>query len=92
MTREHLSLGAAIDLAKEGRQIARRGWNGSGMFVFYVEASIFLVNRAPLLGIFPEGTEVRYRAHLDLVTPDGTVGTWAPSNSDAIATDWYVVN
>ena len=86
-----LSLGLAIDAAKMGFRIARIGWNGSGMFAFYVPASIFNVNRAPLLGIFKEGTEIKYRAHMDLVAADGTVGTWAPSNSDALATDWYIV-
>lgn len=86
-----LPFGLAVDAAKQGMRIARAGWNGTGMFVFYVPGSVFLVSRHPLLGIFKEGTEVKYRAHLDLVASDGTVGTWAPSNSDSLAMDWYVV-
>ena len=86
-----LPFGLAVNAAKLGMRIARAGWNGSGMFAFYVAASVFKVNRKPLLGIFEEGTEIRYRAHMDLVAADGTVGTWAPSNSDSLAMDWYVV-
>lgn len=31
---ENLNFGAAIEAAKEGKLIARKGWNGKGMFVF----------------------------------------------------------
>jgi len=86
-----LPFGLAVDAAKLGFRIARNGWNGTGMFAFFVPSSVFKVNRAPLLGIFDEGTEIKYRAHMDLVAADGTVGTWSPSNSDTLATDWYIV-
>jgi len=36
------------------------------MFVFLVPGSVFKVNRAPLLGIYPEGTEINYHAHVDM--------------------------
>ncbi len=86
-----LTFGLAVEAMKKGYKVARKGWNGSGMFVYLVQGSRFTVNRAPLLGIYPEGTEINYRPHMDLRTADGSIATWAPSGSDALAEDWYVV-
>lgn len=58
---------------------------------YLVQGSTFTVNRAPLLGIYPEGTEINYRPHIDLKTADGSIATWAPSGSDALAEDWYII-
>ena len=86
-----LTFGNALELLKAGKKVAREGWNGKGMFVFLVPGSNFKVNRPPLLGIYPEGTEIDYRPHIDLKGADGSISTWAPSGSDALAEDWAVV-
>lgn len=86
-----MSFGLAVEALKKGSKVARIGWNGKGMFVYLVPGSTFAVNRAPLLGIYPEGTEINYRPHMDLRTADGSVSTWAPSGSDALADDWQIV-
>lgn len=86
-----LTFGEALELLKAGERVARAGWNGKGMFVFLVPGSNFKVNRPPLLGIYPEGTEINYRPHIDLKGADGSISTWAPSGSDALAEDWAVV-
>ncbi|MGL1921972.1 MAG: DUF2829 domain-containing protein [Hyphomicrobiales bacterium] len=86
-----LTFGAALEMLKQGAKIARTGWNGSGMFVYLVDGSQFTVNRAPLNKIYPEGTEINYRPHMDIKTADGSCGTWAPSNSDTLAEDWLIV-
>lgn len=87
-----MSFGQAIEAAKQGMKIARAGWNGKGLFVFLVQGSTFTVNRPPLLGIYPEGTAITYRPHLDIKNADGSIATWAPSGSDALAEDWMVVD
>ena len=86
-----LTFGDALELLKAGKKVARAGWNGKGMFLFLVPGSNFKVNRPPLLGIYPEGTEINYRPHIDLKGADGSISTWAPSGSDALAEDWAVV-
>ena len=86
-----LHFGHALELLKEGCKVARLGWNGKGMFVFLVPGSVFKVNRAPLLGIYPEGTEITYRPHLDIKNVDGSISTWVPSINDCLAEDWVVV-
>jgi len=78
---------ALLDL-KEGERIAREGWNGKGMFLFLVPGSRFAVNRAPLLGIYPEGTVIDYRPHIDMKTAQGDIVPWVASQSDLLAEDW----
>ena len=33
---ENLNFGQAIEAAKQGKKVARQGWNGSGMFAYIV--------------------------------------------------------
>ena len=86
-----MSFGLAVEAVKKGKKIARAGWNGKGMFLFLVPGSTFKVNRAPLLGIYPEGTEINYHAHIDMKTVDGTIVPWLASQTDVLADDWIVV-
>lgn len=81
----------ALHLVKYGKLAAREGWNGKGMFIFLVEGSEFIVNRKPLLGIFAEGTKIRYHAHIDIMTAQGYVVPWVASHSDQLADDWYIL-
>ena len=78
----------ALMRVQDGAKVARRGWNGKGMFVFLVPGSTFNVNRPPLLGIYPEGTEINYHAHIDMRTADGQIVPWLVSQSDMLANDW----
>jgi len=86
-----MNFSEALDTIKRGGCASRAGWNGKGMFVFLVKSSTFQVNRPPLDGIFPHGTEVRYGDHIDLRCADGTISTWAPSMTDLFAEDWAAV-
>lgn len=61
------------------------------MFIFLVPGSIFNVNRPPLLGIYPEGTEIQYHAHIDMKTANGTIAPWLASQTDMLADDWTIV-
>lgn len=87
----NLSFGDALKALKEGKKVARSGWNGKGMFLFLVPGSTFKVNRAPLLGIYPEGTEINYQSHIDMKTAQDTVVPWLASQSDVLAEDWQIV-
>ena len=83
------SFSIALEGMKRGEQWCRAGWNGKGMFVYLVDGSHFTVNRAPLLGIYPEGTEIDYRSHIDMKTADGSCVPWVASQSDLLAEDWW---
>ncbi len=81
----------ALHIVKRGGRVARRGWNGRDMFIFLVPGSTFKVNRPPLLGIYPEGTEINYHAHIDMRTATGQIVPWLASQTDVLAEDWYTV-
>lgn len=86
-----MDFGRALEELKAGKLVARRGWNGKNMFLFLVQGSTFQVNRAPLNNIYPEGTTVKYHAHIDMRTADGTIVPWLASQTDVLAEDWVIV-
>lgn len=83
-----MNFGEAIQALKGGLRVCRQGWNGKGMFLFLVPGSRFKVSRAPLLGIYPEGTEIDYHPHIDMKTAQGYVVPWLASQADMLADDW----
>lgn len=91
MARTNLNFGQALEALKLGARIARSGWNGKGMWLFLVPGSHFKVNRPPLLGIYPEGTGIDYRPHIDMKTAQGDVVPWVASQSDLLSDDWLIV-
>ncbi len=86
-----MSFGHALEALEAGLKVARNGWNGKGMFLFLVNGSTFKVNRPPLLGIYEEGTEINYHAHVDMKTADNKVVPWLCSQTDMLAKDWCIV-
>ena len=86
-----MNFGEAVAALKSGNKVAREGWNGKSMFLFLVPGSVFKVNRAPLLGIYPEGTEVQYHAHIDMKTAQGYIVPWLASQADILSEDWEIV-
>lgn len=62
----NLTFGEAIDLAKDGELIQRKGWNGKGMFVFIRPADEltvdFIVNKVKSL---PQAVKNYYQGKLD---------------------------
>lgn len=82
----------ALSALKMGNKVARDGWNGKDMFLFLVPGSTFAVNRPPLLGIYPEGTEIKYHAHVDMRTAQGYVVPWLCAQSDLLAEDWRIID
>lgn len=90
--RNPMDFGQALTALRDGWKVYRKGWNGKEMFLFLVPGSTFKVNRLPLLGIYPEGTEINYCPHIDLKTADGKVVPWTASQTDILAYDWEVLN
>ncbi|RKE36657.1 uncharacterized protein DUF2829 [Paraburkholderia sp. BL23I1N1] len=88
---QSLTFGDAVAMLKAGMKVARSGWNGKGMFLFLVPGSTFSVNRPPLLGIYPEGTQIDYCPHIDMKTADGKIVPWLASQTDVMAEDWQVL-
>lgn len=89
---DEFDFGSAVYLLKTGKKVARVGWNGKGMFVYYVPAASYPAQRntkGVLVGDYPEDM-VPYAAYLALKTASGEVVPWTVSQSDALATDWML--
>lgn len=86
-----MTFSEALECLKGGQKVQRQGWNGKGMFLFLVPGSEFIVNRPPLLGIYPEGTKISYHAHVDMKTAQGDIVPWLCSQTDLLAEDWEVI-
>lgn len=86
-----MNFGQALELLNKSSKVHRESWNGKNQFLFLVPGSKFKVNRPPLLGIYPEGTEITYRPHVDIKTTDGSVFPWTPSQGDMLAEDWMEI-
>ena len=87
-----LNFSEALHFIKSGKKVARKGWNGKGMFLFLVPGSTFTVNREPMMSVFGEGTQIQYHAHIDMMTAQGYVVPWLASQSDLLSADWEIVS
>lgn len=76
----------ALVYLKEGKKVARQGWNGKGMFLFLIcgkewefttdVSGVYGLNTAPFIC---------------MKTADGSLVPWLASQTDLLATDWEVV-
>lgn len=98
-----LSFGHALEVLKSGGKVARKGWNGKGMWLILVpgtpnaqlrEASPYRNALESIQHINP--TECEILPHIDMwtINADGRrafLPGWLASQSDMLANDWQVV-
>ncbi len=75
--------GEAIKNLKNGRKVARAGWNGKGMFIYLVSGR----EQAVEFNADPAW----FNPYFAIKNVNGTVSTWVPSINDALAEDWFIV-
>lgn len=82
---------------KAGGKVARKGWNGKGMFLYLTGNSIVPFDKmhfAARTYITAESTRrssAYINPHIDMKAADGTITIgWAPSQVDMLAEDWEV--
>lgn len=86
-----MTFGLAVEAMKRGTKVARAGWNGKGMFVYYVPANAYPVQTGAAKSHFGEGAMVPYNAYMAIKNVNDTVSTWVPSVNDCLASDWTIV-
>ena len=90
----HLSFGEAVLSAKNGYKVARKGWNGKGMYITIMPGypdGIEANENTRKAHNLPEGAILKFRPYFQLFTAQGDVAMWSPSGSDALAEDWVIV-
>lgn len=88
-----MNFGLAIEALKKGKRIARSGWNGKGMFLYYVPAAAYPAQRntfGTMVGVFPHDM-VPYCAYIAMKTAQDNVVPWLASQTDVLADDWVIV-
>lgn len=86
-----MTFGLAIEALKAGHKVARAGWNGKGMFVYYVSPGEYLARSEAAKDYFGEGSLVPYRDYIAMKTVDEMVVPWVASQTDILAEDWTIV-
>lgn len=83
MTNRNLTFGQAIESLKTGDRVARRGWNGKGMY-------IFLNNN--MGKVIDNGTIQQMEPCIVMKTALGDYQPgWLASQMDILSEDWEVV-
>lgn len=97
---ENLNYGQAIEALKEGKLLARKGWNGKDMFVFKQIPTEIGLDIIPKMQSVPQAakdimiktkTTLKYTNQLVIVQTDGRVDSWVASASDTFAEDWFIL-
>ena len=86
-----MNFGLALEAAKKGSKITRRGWNGKGMYVFLADDVEFHTD-ADLSEYWGNVDGVCVLPVLVLRTAKGDLQPgWLASQNDMLADDWEVV-
>lgn len=74
--------GLAINFLKEDEMVARKGWNGKGMYLKFIDADDYSTF----------GTGVKDKLPwIAMKTADNKIVPWLASQSDVLAEDWILV-
>lgn len=93
-----MNFGQALQHLKEGKKVARQGWNGKGMWLVLVPGSENIKPRAGTpysnAGLTEE---IQILPHIDMYTTDSSgrramLPGWLASQTDMLSEDWTLVD
>ena len=85
-----MNFSGALEMLKRGNKIARKGWSGKGMWLQLVEMDFYSVLSDKIDGI-KTGAEWNLLPWIGMKTADNKFVPWLPSQTDILATDWFIV-
>ena len=83
-----MSFGLAIEAAKKGKRIARKGWNGKRQ---YVELATAISYVSPIGAVVNAEHDAIGNQALAFVGTSGIQLGWLASQADMLADDWMIV-
>ncbi len=105
---KELTFGSAIQALKNGKRVAREGWNGKGMFIYLNKGSFdFSIPSKDILseecftigGVCQElfekgdGGTITRMPNLNMKAADNSIVTgWLASQTDILAEDWNILD
>ena len=87
---DSLTFGEAVEAMKAGEKVARTGWNGKNMFLYYVPCGVYPARMGAIKGDFVDDM-VPYGAYIALKTAQDEVVPWLASQTDMLSYDWVCV-
>jgi hypothetical protein len=81
-----MSFGYALEWLKEGKQVARKGWNGKGIFIELQTPDEHSKMTHPYIFIDTTGLQTDNK-----FAPKNRV-PWLASQTDMLADDWIIVS
>ena len=88
---DNMTFGIAIEALKKGKKVARAGWNGKGMFLYYVPVGAYAPCTEIAASLVNENGLVEYGAYIAMKTAQGNVVPWLASQTDMLAEDWIII-
>ena len=91
---EAFSFSTALYFLKKGRKVARKGWNGKGMYIYMQEGtkSVTEMRNNHLDHILERDGSVEILPHIDMKSADDRlVIGWLASQTDMLSEDWVLV-
>lgn len=85
-----MNFGLAIEAMKKGYRVARRGWNGKGMFLYYVSEGKYPAKMESIKGKY-ENDLVPYDPYIAMKTANDTIVPWLASQTDILSDDWVII-
>ena len=91
-----MNFGAAIQALKEGRKVARKGWNGKNMYLWLKPATVIKSEwcKDPILKEIVDANkgEAEALGTICMRTADNKILTgWLASQTDILSEDWIIV-
>ena len=87
-----MNFGKALEALKEGKKVAREGWNGKGMFLYYVPVGAYAPCTSVAKTLVNSDGKVEYGAYIAMKTAQGNVVPWLASQTDMLSEDWVIVD
>jgi len=91
-----MNFGQAIEALKEGKKVAREGWNGKNMHLWLLQPTIVKkewVKDPMLLSVFGDRDELSCLGSIRMLTATGEVLTgWLASQTDMLSEDWIILD
>ncbi|PWC96951.1 DUF2829 domain-containing protein [Azospirillum sp. TSO5] len=83
-----MDFGDAIRALKDGRRVARSGWNGKGMWLGLVQGYDYNELKGSAMVAALGCTKLPW---IGLKTADNSFAPWNASQADVLADDWSIV-
>lgn len=86
-----MNFGQVIEALKNGKKVARNGWNGKGMFLYLIKGTEF--QNTLKYGYSEYENEPIMTDSIAMKTAQNTVVVgWLASQTDMLAEDWIIVD